>query len=111
MADIIFPTLPPRLRVELDELLPGFYNWFQDASKFFELVLYKGNGTLTAGTSTSVPDVRVLATTRIVVQPTNAAAAALATLPYPSAKSAGTGFTLTHANANGTETFDYILFV
>lgn len=111
MTDIIFPTLPPRLRVELDQILPGFYHWFQDASRFFELVVYKGSLTLTAGTATTVSDVRVLSTSSIVLQETNAAAVALATRPYIYSKTAGTGFLLSHAAAGGTETFDYILFV
>ena len=30
-----FPELPPKLRFTLDQILPGFYNWIQDAKWFW----------------------------------------------------------------------------
>jgi len=63
--------------------------------------------TLTAGTTTSVAWTGMSAEHRVSLTPTNSAAAALS--PYVSARTAGTGITLTHASAGGTETFDLIL--
>lgn len=106
----IFPELPPKLRFKLDDEYPGFYYWYSAAKKFWSTVSFKGGSfTLSVGTSTIVADARTLATSVVVMHPTNAAAAALT--PYVSAKTAGTGFTLTHGIAAGTETFDYILYV
>jgi hypothetical protein len=63
--------------------------------------------TLTAGTTTTVEWSGMSADHRVSLTPTNSAAAALS--PYVSARTAGTGITLTHASAGGTETFDLIL--
>ena len=63
--------------------------------------------TLTAGTTTSVAWPGMSAEHRVSLTPTNSAAAALS--PYVSARTAGTGFTLTHGAAGGTETFDCII--
>ncbi len=60
--------------------------------------------TLTAGMSTVVAAPNVTSGARVLLFPTNAAAAVLN--PYRSATSAGTSFTLTHGVALGTETFD-----
>ena len=68
----------------------------------------KGSLTLTAGTTTSVANTAVLSASQLYLQPTNASGAALSTQPYVSAQTAGTGFTLTHASAAGTETFQYL---
>ena len=32
-----FPELPPKLRTILDQILPGYYNWYQDFKSFVEL--------------------------------------------------------------------------
>jgi hypothetical protein len=63
--------------------------------------------TLTAGTTTSVAWAGMSADHRVSITPTSSAAAALS--PYVSARTAGTGFTLTHGAAAGTETFDCIV--
>jgi len=63
--------------------------------------------TLTAGTTTSVAWTGMSADHRVLITPTSSAAAALS--PYVSARTAGTGFTLTHGAAAGTETFDCII--
>lgn len=63
--------------------------------------------TLTAGTTTSVTWAGMSADHRVSITPTNSAAAALS--PYVSARTAGTGFTLTHGAAGGTETFDCLI--
>jgi hypothetical protein len=68
----------------------------------------RGSLTLTAGTTTSVANTAVLPASQLWLQPTNASGAALTTQPYVSAQTAGTGFTLTHASAAGTETFQYL---
>jgi hypothetical protein len=68
-----------------------------------------------ATSSVSVSNPAVLSTSIIVFTPTNASAGSLTgsnKAPYVSAKTPGTGFTLTTANgtnAAGTETFDYIV--
>lgn len=77
----------------------------------------RSGGTFTCGAAatTTVNDVRVTATSRILLQPTNAAAANLmngATSLYTSAKTGATSFAVTTANAAaaaGTETFDYVV--
>lgn len=63
--------------------------------------------TLTAGTTTSVAWNGMSADHCVSITPTNSAAAALS--PYVSARTAGTGFTLTHGAAGGTETFDCLI--
>lgn len=68
---------------------------------------YTQSITLTAGTTTTVAWAGMSADHRVLITPTNAAAAALS--PYVSARTAGTGFTLTHGTAGGTETFDLVV--
>ena len=68
----------------------------------------KGSVTLTAGTSTVVPETRVLTDSVVVPIPTNAAARALGAIAV-TAKTQGTSFTLTTPAAAGTETYDYIV--
>lgn len=63
--------------------------------------------TLTAGTTTAVAWSGFSDTHRVSITPTNAAAAAL--VPYVSARTAGTGITLTHGTAGGTETYDVVI--
>lgn len=72
-----------------------------------------GSFTLGAAALTTVNNANVLAGSRIILTPTNAVAAALmgsAKALYVSARTAGTSFGVTTANAAaaaGTETFDY----
>ena len=66
-----------------------------------------GTGTLTAGTTTTVNNTAVSASSLIFIQPTNAAGTVLGIFPPPSGISAGVSFTLTHLAAAGTETFSY----
>lgn len=68
-----------------------------------------GSVTLTAGTTTSVTQTAVLSTSTIVPVPTNAPARALGIVAV-TAKTQGTGFTLTTPSAAGTETYDYVVF-
>ena len=68
---------------------------------------YLASITLTAGTTTVVAWTGMSVSHRVAITPTNSAAAALS--PYVSARTAGTGFTLTHGAAAGTETFDLIV--
>jgi hypothetical protein len=80
-------------------------------------VANRAMGTLTLGAAiaTVVNDVRVTATSRIVITPTNASAGTLeagANKVYVSAKTGATSFTLTTAAggaAAGTETYDYVI--
>lgn len=74
----------------------------------------KGSCTLTASAgSTTVSDINVLTTSRIVLFPTSANAAAdvgSAAGVYVSAKNDRTSFVITHPNnANNDKTFDYII--
>lgn len=66
--------------------------------------LYAGELTLTAGLTTVVVNPNVGPSSFVQITPTNSAAAALS--PYVSSKGDGQ-FTVTHATAAGTETFDY----
>jgi hypothetical protein len=68
---------------------------------------YATSITLTAGTTSSVAWSGMSNDHRVSITPTNAAAAGLS--PYVSARTPGTGFTLTHGAAAGTETFDIIV--
>lgn len=74
-----------------------------------------GSFTLPAAASLVVPQSLVTGTSKIFLQPTNAAAAALqgsAEQLYISAQSAGVSFTVATAgggSAAGGETFDYLL--
>ena len=67
-----------------------------------------GSGTLGTSTATTVTNASVAAGSKVVVQATCAGFGALSPVPYVSAKAAG-AFTLTHGDAAGTETFDYIV--
>ncbi len=88
--------------------LPQVYSWAQDLMNQLRRGKHRDYDllsiTLSAGTSTVVAAPNVTASARVLLFPTNAAAAALN--PYRSATSAGTSFTLTHGVAGGTETFD-----
>lgn len=68
----------------------------------------RGSITLTAGTTTSVANTAVLSASQLWLQPTSAAGAALSSQPWVSATTPGTGFTLTHSAAAGTETYQYL---
>lgn len=69
-----------------------------------QLARRDGSFTATAGISTVVTDINAVPASRILLTPTNAAAAALGA--YISSK--GTNqFTVGHSLAAGTETFDY----
>jgi hypothetical protein len=80
-------------------------------------VANRKGGTFTCGAAatTTVNDTSVLATSEILLMPTNAAAATLmgaATSLYVSARTAATSFAVTTANAAaaaGTETFEYTI--
>lgn len=63
-----------------------------------------GNGTLTAGTTSTITDANATTTSKIFIQPTSSAITVLGV--YVSTKGSGS-FTLTHLTALGTETFDY----
>ncbi len=90
---------------------PQLYEWCRRVAQLLALESYKDyhatSITLTAGTSTSVAWSGMSADHRVSLTPTNAAAAGLS--PYVSARTAGTGFTLTHGAAAGTETFDVVV--
>lgn len=74
-----------------------------------------GTFTCSAAASTTVTNSSVAANSIILITPTNVAAATLqsaATCLYLSARTAGTSFVFTTANAGsaaGTETFQYII--
>jgi len=76
-----------------------------------------GSFTLAAAATTVVNNSNVIALCKIILVPTNAAAATLmgsAKALYISARTAGTSFTVATANAAaaaGTETFDYLISV
>lgn len=65
-----------------------------------------GSGTCTAGTTTTISNSAVTSTSKIFLQPTSSAFAALGA--YVSAKTTGS-FTVTTTTAAGTETFDYLI--
>lgn len=68
-----------------------------------------GTLTLSAGTSTAITAVPYIkSNARVFLMPTNSGAAGLASV-YVSAITAGTGFTITHSSAAGTETFNYFI--
>jgi len=101
-------------------IVPARVASFFEANKFFHRICdeinktQKGSCTLTANAaSTTVTDINVFSTSRIVLFPTSANAAAdvgSATSVYVSAKTDGTSFTITHPNnANADKTFDYII--
>lgn len=75
-----------------------------------------GTITLTAAASVTVNDTAVTGSSVILWMPTNASAASLLSGSknlYLSARSAGTSFTLSTAdatNASGGETFNYLIF-
>jgi hypothetical protein len=64
----------------------------------------------TTGTSTTVSNSAVTSNSRIVLFPHSEAAASLEGQDtYVSSVSAGSGFTLTHADFSGTRTYDYVV--
>lgn len=68
-----------------------------------------GTLTLSAGTSTAITAIPYIkANAKVFLMPTNSGAAGLASV-YVSAITAGTGFTITHSSAAGTETFNYFI--
>jgi len=67
-----------------------------------------GSGTLGTSTATVVSDAEIGTSSSVIVQATSAGFVGLDPIPYVSAKSEGS-FTLTHGDAAGTETFDYIV--
>lgn len=88
------------------------YQWAQRWAHLFQQGRHKEYAsvsvTLSAGTSSVIAYTGMTSASTVVLTPTNAAAAALS--PYVSAKTAGTGFTLTHGAAGGTETFNALVF-
>lgn len=90
---------------------PQLYVWAQNLMRQFIREEYKDyhlqDVTLSAGTTTAVAWDGMSADHRVFVTPSNSAAAALA--PYVSAITAGTGFTLTHGTAAGTETYHCLI--
>lgn len=87
------------------------YDWAKRLTILFQQGRHKDylvrSITLSAGTSTVVAWSGMSADHRVSLTPTNSAAAALS--PYVSARTAGTGFTIAHGSAAGTETFDAII--
>ena len=81
----------------------------------FALNAFSGTFTAANAATTTVTDANVTATSAIFIFPTNAAGGTLmgsAKSFYLSARTAGTSFTVTTADANsaaGTETFVYII--
>lgn len=67
-----------------------------------------GSDTLGTSTATTVTDANVATSSVVVVQGTSSAFHGLSPIPYVSAINAGS-FVLTHGNAAGTETFDYVV--
>jgi hypothetical protein len=67
-----------------------------------------GSGTLANSTTTTVEDESVGTSSTVLVQGTNAGFMGLAPMAYVSAQEEGS-FTLTHAQAAGTETFVYLV--
>lgn len=68
--------------------------------------------TLTVHTSsvnTVVNNAAVTGNSQVFLFPTNLAATAVTLLPYISAKSAGTSFTVTAVGALGSETYNYLI--
>jgi len=89
------------------------YDWAKRLSQLLTQGKYRDytlmTVTLSAGTSTVVSWTGMSADHRVFITPRTSAAAALS--PYVSARTAGTGFTLTHGAAGGTETFDCLVIV
>ncbi len=87
------------------------YLWAQNLSRQFVRGDHKDYSltkvTLTAGTSSVIANEFVTTEAAIVLMPTSSAAAALS--PYVSARAVGVSFTLTHATAAGTETYDALV--
>ena len=65
-------------------------------------------GTLGTSTATTVTDANVTTSSTVLVQATSAGFVGLDPIPYVSAVNSGS-FVLTHGDAAGTETFDYIV--
>lgn len=87
------------------------YEWAKRLTQLLTQEKYKDyhvkSVTLTAGTTTAVAWSGMGSDHNVFITPKNSAAAALS--PYVSARTAGTGFTLTHGAAGGTETFDCLI--
>lgn len=87
------------------------YLWAQGLIKLLQQGKHKEykvrSITLTAGTTTTVSETTITSTSIVLLQPTNATAAALS--PYTSAKTPGVSFQLTHGAAAGTETYDVLI--
>ncbi len=85
--------------------------WAQELIRKFQSGWHRewagGKVTLAAGTTTTLADTNLLPTSYVTFTPTNAAARALG-IPAVTAK-AMRSFTLTHANAAGSETYDYVI--
>jgi len=69
--------------------------------------VFAGSATCDAGTSTTVSDSNCTSSSKVLITATSSGFAAL-TGVYVSAVASGS-FTVTHSNAAGTETFDYII--
>ncbi len=85
--------------------------WAQNFVRQFQRAEHKdykiSQITLSSGTTTVVTNDYVTNEAAILLMPKNSAAAALS--PYVSARSEGVSFTLTHATAAGTETYDALV--
>ena len=68
-----------------------------------------GTGTLTSGTTSVIADVRVKTGSKIFIQGLDTEFAALAVWHDAASLVDVTSFTLDHANAAGTEAFDYLI--
>lgn len=67
-----------------------------------------GTDTLGTSTATTVTDANVTTSSTVLVQATSSGFVGLDPIPYVSAVNSGS-FVLTHGDAAGTETFDYIV--
>ena len=67
-----------------------------------------GSGTLGTSTATTVTDANVTTSSVVLVQPTSSGFVGLDPIPYVSALNSGS-FVLTHGDAAGTESFDYVV--
>lgn len=93
--------------MKLRRVYPTWERAVEEISTAFNNVFQGGSVTLTNSSTTSVVlHGAATANSLIFLMPTNAAAST--ETPYISAKGAGT-FTITHANAGTTRTFDYLI--
>lgn len=91
----------------------ALYLWARSIAALLKAAKYReiatGSFTLTNGaTSKTVADTNVLTGSFVWFTPTSATARVLPL--HLSAKSQGVSFTVTHAAAAGTETYDYCIF-